>query len=287
MNSFSVVDAIKFGFDKSIKKIFFFLMTHIVFYILMFGGFFLGMLVSILFLLPARNMILQFIALFQSLGAGVEVKVVGAKVATLIADAPSVFIWIVLGFFVYFMVLSFFGVMLTLGNLKIYLDVHDKGHSSLGNFFVRPLYVFRAFLAEFLIVLMVAAGPLFALSLAEINFWLFVGVLIPMIFMSIYFGFKFFFSIFFIIDKGLSAIEAMRASWRLEGAPIKLILFILAFCVVVILFSLPVGLFALLPSSSIVDVFRVLFNIFVNYIFITASLMGYVYMYRRLSATQA
>jgi len=291
MNNVSVVEAIKFGYDKSKKHFLFFVSTFIVSGLVWFGCFLLSGLVVAPFFIPAANVVKKIVAIFQASGIGEQAQMafMGAlvQVADLISKSPWSFTLAVIGILVFIALIWAFTMMVSFGVIKIFLDIYDKGSSTLANLFVRPIYIFRLFIFSILIFFVVVAPfvlPALAYKFSSVLALIF---LLPAIIVSTYFVLKFFYSSYFIIDKGLGPIEAMKRSWGLRGAPVKLLLFWMLLVVLAIFLGIPAQLLVLLNSQAphmVWGILLIIFNLVIRYFLGVITLMGYVYLYRRLSS---
>jgi len=292
MNNISVVEALKFGFDKSIKKFFFFITTFIVSALLWSGCFLLSVLVAVPFFIPALKTIKQFLPLLKALptgGGAAQGAAMGIliQMSQLMQQSRLAFILLVIGVFITVILVWAFTLMISLGLLRIFLDIHDKGHSTISKLFVRPIYIFRAFVVS-LLHLVVVGTPLVLISVLVYMFnlkWVAVLLAILVVVWVIYATLKLFYSNYFVIDKGQGVIEAVKSSWRLRGAPVKLLLFGFLLLAIVLAFSIPTYMLNYLHVNfphMIWFILMVIFHLATRYFFGVIIPMGYVYIYRRL-----
>jgi len=293
MNHISVVDAIKFGFDKAAKKFFFFIGTFVVAGFVWIGCLLLSGLAAAPFFIPAKKIIKQIIVLFKMPSVGMEFKralmVVMMQLSELAEKSPYILVLAIVGILVFIALVWFFSIMISLGMVKIFMDVHDKGHSSLSNLFVRPIYVFRGFVVSILYFFILSA-PMMLVGLAYyvgIGLWLIVLLAIPAVVFEVYILLKLFYSNYFVIDKGLGAVASIKSSWRLRGAASKLLLFWMLLVVFVLAATVPAYLLGFLNTNmphAIWTILLVVYNLATRYFLSIVIFMGYIYLYRRLSS---
>ncbi len=127
-----------------------------------------------------------------------------------------------------------------MGLVGIALKLYDKKEVKISDLFAYYPLFFRFLIAQILYFLVVVAG--------------FILFIVP----GIIFAVRFWFFDYFIIDKKLGPIEALRQSWRVTQGKIgKLFLFGMAVILVTVLgaLALVVGLFVALPITMMATVF--------------------------------
>jgi len=316
MKNASVIEAVKFGFKSLFKKPLFFIGTYLVTIGVGFAGILLGILIAIPFVFPLIRMLarlkIEFMGVFgQALskammlnatlpeavtqGPGPMPQMGAMQLKDFIVDMirgtfgiflrhPGVFLMLGLAVLIVFCTIIAIQFYVYAGWARISLAFYDKGSSTIGTFFsgfsTLIKLIVAGFIYSFLVILpwKLAAG----LFIIYPNVILLL-VWIPLaIFFSMFFLLKFFYFVFFIVDKNAGIFESLGNAFRLKGAPSRLILLWLLFFAASILFSLTVGwLFALIKMPAIIGS---LVSLIYNFVIMVVGVMSLGYLYKRLSA---
>lgn len=133
-----------------------------------------------------------------------------------------------------------FGIIISLGLIKISLNFCDSIKSKTRDLFSQYRLFFRYFFAMILYILIVALGS--------------VLLIIP----GIYLGIRFWFYDYFIVDKKAGATESLKRSWEItQGSVWNLFLFGLLLTGINLLgvLFLLIGLFATIPTTLVATAF--------------------------------
>lgn len=137
-------------------------------------------------------------------------------------------------------VISLFGIILEMGLIKISLKLYDREKPKFSDLFSQYPLFFKMLFGSIFYGLIVTLG------------------LILLIIPGIIFGIKFYFYEYFIVDKGLGPIEALKRSWRVtKGVGWNLFFFFLLVGVINLLgaLALLIGLFATIPATMLATAF--------------------------------
>ncbi len=127
-------------------------------------------------------------------------------------------------------------VIMSMGFIKIVLLFVDNKKAKLGNLFSEYRLFFKYIFAQFLYVLIVGMG------------------IILFIVPGIYLGVRFWFFDYFIVDKKIGPIKALKESWKAtSGSAFNLFLFFLLMALINIIgvLAMGIGLFITLPTTMI------------------------------------
>lgn len=133
-----------------------------------------------------------------------------------------------------------FGIIIEMGLIKICLKFYDQKKPKFSELFLQYPLFFKMLFGRILYGLIVILGLIL--------------LIIPGIILSI----KFYFFEYFIVDKGLGPIEALKRSWRLtKGAGWNLFLLFLLLGLINFLGTICflVGLFATIPTAMLATAF--------------------------------
>lgn len=185
---FSVFDAIVYGLRATLDHFrLFFLAGVIVVAIVLFDG------AAILMALGAS--FVNTFATGMQLLQGCEGTSCATAVQTVFASFQVIHL---IPFILVLLVVLLIMTGILAGYTKMALQLHDTGDSHVSNLFEHFRLAPKVFAAGFL-------------------YWFMVFATIPLFFLGLYLGFRFFFATYLIIDKNRGIIEAFKESWALTS----------------------------------------------------------------------
>jgi hypothetical protein len=143
-------------------------------------------------------------------------------------------------------------VFLTVGSIKIVLNLVDGKPAKVDQLWAYPQYFVNA-----LIVVLAVSGIMLIVNLLAV-----MGIALPLlgilslivILISVYLLIRLWFSLYYVVDKEMNGVDALKASWnKTEGNTLNLLIFLLIIIALNILGALVllVGLLVTIPLSYI------------------------------------
>ncbi|MFC1842853.1 hypothetical protein ACFLYU_04305 [Candidatus Dependentiae bacterium] len=291
MRGVSVRESVKFGFRSFFKHILFFLGTSIVSVLAWFAGLLCSALVALPFFIPVMRIVGKLKEVFAELKAVApvvaksgmpvkpEIKLALERVLDLASKNPYALGFAAFGVVVFILCMWAVSMMLTMGWIRISLDIKDTGSGSVRTLFVRPGVVIRALIITILSFLIIVTPWVLSAALFRLNVVLGAIAITCSLFATIYLGLKLAFSLWFLSDRNLGTFESIKASFGLRNGPLNVFLMMLLFAAVTILIGMITNtLFWLVPSQLVISVL----GLFVQFIISIASIMAFAYLYRGL-----
>jgi len=295
MGGVSIRAAFKFGFNAFFKKFLFLLGAAIVAFFVWLAGMALGVLVAMPFFIPVskfitkiKNVFVEFMSIkgpAVTAQAGEKLKMLFEKLGAVFADIyatyPTVLFLAVLGALVFFFTLMYISIMISMGWMKISLDIHDKGSSEILSLFTRPIIVFRSIAISILSLFILGLPFVIAAFMLKVSTALGVILMAIAFFLDFYFGLKMAFSFYFLVDKKVGALQAIKSSFAVKNGPINVLLLVLLMMVVggVAGFGL-----ALVLSLLRLVVLVPIFNMLLQFMLSAISFLAFTYLYRGLTS---
>jgi len=248
MKNASVIEAFKFGIYCLIKKPLFFLGALLTTTVIMIVGLILKAIAMIPLVYPLMGMLAKLRMGFEALlGKYLLMFAGGGETAALPAGGfekakslfvtflrdvlgllwahPGVLILLGLSIFLFFVLFTAVFYYIYAGWIRISLDFYDKGSSKISALFSRFSVILK-FLCAGLIYSIVILLPW---KISFLLFFLYPSVLlaVPLIILSIvlsfFFGLKFFYYPYFIVDQNAGIFESLGKAYRLKGAALRII----------------------------------------------------------------
>lgn len=304
MSKLYVIDAFKFGFKSTFKNFKFLSLLSLLSIAIFIGGLIASVLVAGIFFIPLymvqaqiKAMVMKVVALdvFSNVAKGVgDFAAQKAEIAAnawkdvltqIVQKYPHVLVSAIIGIKILIVLALLVIIYLTLGFIRASINIYDGKENSFKVLRSDIKQVLRA-LCIGLIGIVIFIFPII-LSVLLIAYYKYVvtgAVLLVLSVISMfYFGFKFAFSQWFLVDKNTKAIESMRLSFRLKYIFSNIIL--LSFLLSVVYLPVNIILEALTKASiGTPGFFLIGLLVFVaKTIYSIISILSMTYIYRRLS----
>jgi len=210
-------------------------------------------------------------------------------ITTLISQRPSIVFYVVLGVVLFFVFMVATNMYFYLGWTRVSLEFKDKGKSSISSLFSRISVLFKALISALIYAFIIFLPWKIAFLIAYLFHFnkTVTGILFFLAFIAcVYLVLKFFFFPYFIVDRNAGPIEALKKSFKLEGAPLHLIILGLALGFIFIILSLP-AVFAGRFRVEWLLVIAAIYRILLNFASFVVGKLSVASLYRDLSKPDA
>ncbi|KKP29519.1 MAG: hypothetical protein UR12_C0006G0006 [candidate division TM6 bacterium GW2011_GWF2_30_66] len=266
-NNIIAIEALKFGFASFVKNIKFLLLSFAASGLMFIGGFIANILTVQLFFIPIfmvheklkeTFMRISMINSFSSVMQGAAVDkaaqsaIIWQKFLTEgFVSFPFSAAFAILGIFTFFTILFALITMVSIGWMKISLNIADCRENRLSALFINPKILFKAFCIGLISLMSFIMSLVLILVLFKINIIIgsvYAVIMLPVV---IYLSFKFAYSVYFLIDKNTGIYESFKSSFRLKNGFSNILVLVLMALPVSIVISL---LRTVVYSSSLVSI---------------------------------